>query len=98
MIRPGRCDAAIARGQRGERLVVELARALHLERHQRLELRRHAAAANSSALGDAEARQLVLRQVDAAAARVFADIADDVGELEGDAEIARVDARGRMSE
>ncbi len=36
------------------------------------------------------ARELVLRQIDAAAARVFADVADDVGELERDAEVARV--------
>ncbi len=48
------------------------------------------------------ARELVLRQVDAPAARVLADVADDVGELEGDAEVARVasgspDSRSRRS-
>ena len=41
-------------------------------------------------LADAEARQLVLRQVDAAAAGILADVADDVGELEGQAEVVGV--------
>jgi hypothetical protein len=36
-------------------------------------------------LGHAEAREFVLRQVDAAAPGVFADVAEDVGELEGEA-------------
>ncbi len=39
---------------------------------------------------DAEARQFVLRQVDASAPRIFADIADDVGELERQAEVMGV--------
>src|ERR1041384_5795660 len=37
-----------------------------------------------------EALELVHRQVDAVLARVLAHVADDVGELEGDAEVARV--------
>ena len=39
---------------------------------------------------DRMARQFVLREIDAAAARILADIADDVGELERDSEVARV--------
>jgi hypothetical protein len=39
---------------------------------------------------EAEARELVLRQVHAPAARVLAHVADDVGELEGDAQGLRV--------
>src|SRR5215470_19250727 len=43
----------------------------------------------------AKSGHLVLRQVNAAAAGVLADVADDVGELEGDAQIARVVSRSR---
>ena len=40
--------------------------------------------------GDAETLEFVGRQVDAAAARILADVANDVGELEGEAEIVGV--------
>ena len=40
--------------------------------------------------GHAELLQFIQRQVDAAAPRIFADVADDVGELEGDAQVVRV--------
>ena len=43
---------------------------------------------------DAEALQVLLREVDASAARILADVADDVGQLECDAQVARI-APGR---
>ena len=46
---------------------------------------------------NAEARQFILGQVDPATTRVLADIANDVGELERDAEVTRVAfGRGRL--
>ena len=46
--------------------------------------------------GNREALHLVLRQIDAAAMRVFTDIANDVGELKGDSKIACIGARGEV--
>src|SRR5439155_4076111 len=81
--------APVTRGQRRECPRVEAARKLDLVRHQGFETRAGAAREQILRL-DAEARQFVLRQVDASALYVFADVTDDVGDLEGDAEIARI--------
>src|SRR6266849_3880183 len=89
----GTLRPAIDRRQCGERLVVELASALHLKRHQRLEPRTVAMLQQLGA-GNPESLHFVLRQINAAATRVLADIANDVGELKGDSKIACVDARG----
>ncbi len=43
--------------------------------------------------GNAEARQFVERQIDAIAARILADVADDIGELERGAEVFGVAQR-----
>src|SRR5215468_11610134 len=45
---------------------------------------------------DAVRGELLLWEVDPAASRVFADVADDVGQLEGDAEVACVLTCGRV--
>ena len=59
-------------------------RALRLERHELAELRRRLEAV------DAETRQLVLREIDAAELPVLVDVADDVDELERDSERLRM--------
>src|SRR5437773_5407515 len=87
--------APFGRGQDGERARVEGAGAFDLVRHQRRESCRDAAPEQIVHF-DAKARELILRQVDAAAACVFPDVADDVGELESNAEIARVVSCGRF--
>src|ERR1022692_6972 len=89
----GALRPAIDCGECRERLVVELAGALHLKSHQCLEFRGDALLEQLGAR-DAEPRHLVLRQIDAAAPRVFADVANDIGELKRDSEIACVSARG----
>src|SRR5664279_3078468 len=86
---PGTLRPAIDRRQRGERLFVELAGALHLKGHQCLEARSHALLEQLGAR-HLESGHFVLWQIDAAAPRILADIANAVGELEGDPEIARV--------
>src|SRR6202040_1055777 len=91
----GTLRPAIDRRQRGESLGVELASTLHLKRHQWLEPRTDAMLQQLGA-GNPESLHFVLRQIDAAATRVFADIADDVGELKGDSKIACVDAGGEV--
>ena len=85
----GALGLLVFRRQLGEGLVVELAGAGGLEGHQLAEV--------VGVLGvedlpgrHVEALQLVDRQVDATAAGVLAHVADDVGELEGKAEVVGV--------
>src|SRR6516165_5948682 len=86
---PWTLRAPIAPRQLSQRLCVPDAGARHLVRHQRSESGRDAALEHVSGR-HAEALELVLRKIDAAAARIFANVADDVGELKGDAEVARI--------
>ena len=74
----------VDRRQGGQGPDVELTRTRDLLRHQRSERRRDAALEDIRS-GDAMILQLILRQIDAATPRVLTDIADDVGELDGDA-------------
>ena len=96
MIRAATRRRASARGSAASARRVVLARARGLEREQRLHLGRADAVARVQRLraeipfGDAEAREIVERQVDAAAREVAGDVAQDVGQLQRDAEIDRV--------
>src|SRR5206468_7299823 len=85
--------APITTGERCQRLRVTGSRALDLVRHELLERGRDLAPENIR-VADAKPPQFILWQVDARALRVLADVADDVGELEGDAEVAGIGARG----
>ena len=87
---------AVGGRQRSQRPGIERAGASDLVRHQRAERRRDAMLKNIRG-GDAVPLELILRQIDAAAPRVFADIADDIGQLEGDTEVACVFARRGFS-
>jgi len=62
--------------------------AIRLELHQPQELG-SAIAAGQVVFGNAEARQVVLRQVDAAASRILADVAQNIGELKSDSAFFR---------
>ncbi len=48
-------------------------------------------------LGNFEVRQVLERQIDAAARRIFAHVANYIGQLEGDAELFRIDSRGLIA-
>src|SRR5450631_1173573 len=90
---PRALGAPVTPGERRERLRIEGPRAFDLVRHQRQESGRELAPEDVR-IADAETPQFVLRQIDAAALRVLADVADDVGELERDAEFAGIRSRG----
>src|SRR6201996_901551 len=95
----GPLRVAILGRQQRERLVVEAMRALGLELHQRREA--VAVAPGRVALEDlggldVELLQLGDRQVDAATARVVADVADDVGELHRETQAMRERHRLRL--
>ena len=94
MTSPARWRLRSTRGKLRERAVVPLARARDLERHQVAEAAGRIAAQDLRGR-HAKARKVVLRQVDAPAARVLADVAHDVGQLEGDAQVVRVAGRRR---
>ena len=96
IIRPGFCAAPVGVAEQRERLVVGAVRALGLELHQRREALAVACAFEDLGGLDVEPLQLVHRQVDAAAARVVADVANDVGELHRQAEAVRVVDRRRV--
>src|SRR5262249_38182132 len=72
--------ASVERRKQLEPLREMSARPPRLKRHERAELRRRLEPV------DAEPRQLVLREVDAPELPVLVDIADDVDELQRDAE------------
>src|SRR6185436_4889090 len=74
---------------------VVLAGTRALERHEPPELWR-AAPPQHVGFGASEAREVLERQVDAPAGRVFRDVAEDVRQLEGEPEVGRVVARGRV--
>ncbi len=95
MMRPGRCATAILGGQLADGPLVPRPRTRDLVGHQRAKSRARLAF-QQVGFGDAMTGELVLRQIDAAAARVLADVTDDVRELEGDAEIPRVLPRCRV--
>src|SRR5262245_59394635 len=87
-----RHGAAILWRQRAARAQVEGARPAALEPPERPHARR-VAAREHLVLGAAEARQVLQRQVETAPGGVLAYVAQDVGELERDPEIARVVGR-----
>src|SRR5207302_6018170 len=96
--------AAVELAQTLESVVQEDAPALRLEGHQRLP-RRPAAARRDVLLGHAEGSQLVLRQVHATEAPVLGDVAEDVDQLQRDAErlgallvLAAVDRQARATD
>ena len=78
----GALGAAVLLGQQGEGFVIDRLGALDLELHQCLEALAVAGVEDVGG-GDVELLQFVDGQVDAALAAILADIADDVGELEG---------------
>ena len=73
-------SAPVLRGQTREGLLVQTQRAFALELHQGLKARRGAALQHIRGF-DIELLQLVDRKVNATSHRVFADIANDVGQL-----------------
>src|ERR1700682_1506096 len=83
----GTLRPAIDCRQRGQGPVVEPAGALHLKGHQCLESRSDVLLMQLGA-GNTESFHFVLRQIDAAASRVFADIAGDVGVMKRTSMIA----------
>ena len=95
-----RADAVAARRVQqvdaGARLLVEPPGAGDLEPQQLDDVRRRRSRRQVGA-GHAEPVEVLLRQVDAAAAQVLGDVADEVGELEGLAEGARVRPAARSS-
>ena len=76
---------SVGLGELGDGLAVCLLCAFKLELHQGGEFG-GALCGENLCFGYAEAGKLVLRQVDSFHACVFADIADDVGQLEGEAQ------------
>src|SRR4030095_12266871 len=85
----------VARRKRGPRALVVLAGARGLEGHEIHELR-GVAALGQVLGGHSEAAQVGLGQVDAPDARVRVHVAQDVGELQGDAQVHRVLPRARI--
>ena len=81
--------AAIGWRQQGQGLVVGAVGAFGLEAHQRHKAVRVFAVQNLVRL-HVKLLQLVDGDVDASAHRILAHIADDVGELEGQAQLVRV--------
>ena len=87
----GFLGSCVCGGQEGEGFVVHRLRAFGLELHEFREALAVAFCAEAEFVGfDFELLQLIHRQVDAAALRVFADIANDVGQLQGLAEFVGV--------
>ena len=89
---------AVGGGQQGQGFVVQTQRPFALELHQRQEAPLEVGPVQSGDVAafdqlmrlHVEALQLVDRQVDAAAGGVFAHVAHDVGQLEGQAQAVRV--------
>src|SRR5581483_9399388 len=88
----GRERAAVLLGEREARPPVVFPGTRALEGHHPAE-GLGAAAGEHVGLGAAEATEVLLRQVDAAARGVLGDVAQDVGELEGQPEVHRIVAR-----
>lgn len=92
---PGPLGAPVRLGQGLHRLAVQPAGALGLKAHQRAEAFGMDAVEDIGGL-DLELLQFIDRQVDAAAPRVVADVADDVGELERQSQLAGIVQRARI--
>ena len=75
---------------------IELARALAFVRQQLPDRTGHHAR-GERLLGDAEPREILLRQVDAALFQIRLDVANDVGDLQRQPEVERVVARARIA-
>src|SRR5215469_12257065 len=91
----GPLRAPIDARERAKRAGVPRSGTCDLMRHQRGE-RGGRAPVEDIAGRHAEPIKLILWQIDPPAPRVLTNVADDVGKLEGDAEIARVVACGRV--
>ena len=88
----GQQRRAIFGGQRALRGLVKRSRAIGLELHQPLKARA-VHAVEDLLRAHAKSREIVERQIDSAPARILADIAQDIGQLEGDSKVVGVDAR-----